>query len=258
MPSRQADKACCEGIAVFSLLDFLGADQIVVAGVGAGDGVGDGGEAFLLQLVIGVAGFFQQFAQLQAHLIAACGVEFPDAGADGVRIADESEDFLAVLSLGDGVQVDGVAVKPAHVAGVDALDGPADGAVELLQVGEIPVFFREFYLLHGLQHVHALVHAVQGLEQNGLDGVPEIAQGGLDFLLPVDGQGVAGEEDLRPVGENEAQGVNPGGDVPVLAAADGVEVGPAAVVIVAAAEDFFLRQPDEELVVGLAGGGDQL
>ena len=153
--------------------------------------------------------------------------------------------------------MDGVAVKPAYIAGVDTFYRPADGAVKFLEIGEIPVFFGKFYVFHRLQHVHSLVHAVQCLEENGLDGVPEVPQGSLDLFFAADGKGVAGKQDFRAVGHNGGERIDPGGDVSVLAATNGVEVGPAGVVIVSAAEDLFLGKPDKELIVGLAHGGNQ-
>ncbi len=153
--------------------------------------------------------------------------------------------------------MDGIAVKPSHIAGINSLYGPADSAVKFLKVGEISVFFRKFYGRYGFQHVHSAVHAVQRLEENGLNGVPEIAENGLDFLSAENGLGVAGEQNIRMIGHNGAQGVEPCGDVPVLAAADSVQVGPAGVVVVAAAENPVVGEPDKELVVSFAYGGNQ-
>ena len=69
---------------------------------------------------------------------------------------------------------------------------------------------------------------------------------------------VARKQSLGRITHDTFQAVHPGGYVAVLPAADGIEIGPAAVVIVAAAHDPLLRKPEKDLVVRLADRGYHL
>ena len=79
----------------------------------------------------------------------------------------------------------------------------------------------------------------------------------MDALAAAQRTGVAGHQELGVQGADLVQAGGPLLHVPVIGAADGVEVGEGLIDVVAAEHHLLLRQPYEQLVLGLAGGVHQ-
>ena len=103
-----------------------------------------------------------------------------------------------------------------------------------------------------------LIHTVQHLCKDIFYGIMIVCQSSSDGFLSADCTSVTGKKDFRRIIQHFLQRLDPGTDVPVLTAADGVKIGPGFIIIVSAAQDLKFRYPDKNLVIRFSRCCDHL